>query len=84
VASLPQSGEGEEGRRRLTPREQAEAAMQRSLATGEPIDPGKLSPVAYGYFLHPPRDGPCPPPEIGYGGRVRWLPRGHRSDSKNR
>ena len=25
---------------------------------------------AFGYVLHWPRDGNCPPPEIGYGGRA--------------
>jgi hypothetical protein len=69
-------------RRRLTPREQAEAAMQRSLETGEPIDPAKLSSVAYGYVLHTPRDARCPPPEIGYA-RSRWPKAVRDADSKN-
>ena len=68
---------------RLTPREQAEAAMRRSLATGEPIDPAKLSSVAYGYVLHWPRDGNCPPPEIGYA-RRRWPKAVRDAYSKNR
>jgi hypothetical protein len=36
---------------------------------GKPVNLKRLSAVAYGYVLHPPRDGNCPPPEIGYGGR---------------
>jgi hypothetical protein len=67
----PQSGEGEvkERSRRRTPREVAKAAIERSLRTGKPIDPTKIGAVAYGYVLHWPRDGNCPPPEVGYGGR---------------
>ena len=42
---------------------------------GRPIDLTKLSAVAFGYVLHPPRDGNCPPPEIGYGGRRPRLPK---------
>jgi hypothetical protein len=57
--------------------------MRRSLETGEPIDPAKLPPVAYGYVLHTPRDGPCPPPEIGYA-RSRWPTSVRDADSKNR
>jgi hypothetical protein len=61
--------------RRLPPREQAEDAVRRSEATGKPIDVRRFSAVAYGWFVHPPRDGNCPPPEIGYGGRLRPLPK---------
>ncbi len=61
--------------RRLAAREQAEDAVRRSEASGKPIDLRKFTPAAYGYFVHPPRDGNCPPPEIGYGGRWRPLPK---------
>jgi hypothetical protein len=64
---------GEGARRRRTPKEIAEALVRRSDATGKPIDFRKVAPVVLGYILHPPRDGNCPPPEIGYGGR-RWRP----------
>ena len=86
-ASLPQSGEGDGRRLRRPPdpREEAAAAMRRSEATGEPIDPRTLSPAAYGCVLHWPRDGNCPPPEIGYGGRAfPPLPKDYRHDCKNR
>jgi len=67
----PHSGEGAglSVRRRRTAREVAAAAIERSNRTGKPIDPRRMSAVAYGYVLHWPRDGTCPPPEIGYGGR---------------
>jgi hypothetical protein len=80
----PTRGEGEEKRtgRPATPREQAEAAVRRSLATGKPIDLTKLSRVAYGYLVHPPRGGGSPPPEIGYA-RPRRLPRDYRPDLEN-
>ena len=64
--------------RRRTPREVAEAAIARSEATGKPIDPRKIGSVAYGYVLHWPRDGNCPPPEIGYGGRWRRPPKDYK------
>ena len=64
--------------RRLPPREQAEDAMRRSEASGKPIDVKKMHPEAYGWLVHPPRDGNCPPPEIGYGGRLRPLPRDYK------
>jgi hypothetical protein len=80
----PSRGEGEERPSRpSTPREQAEDAVRRSLATGKPIDPRKLSAVAYGYVLHPPRNDSCPPPEIGYA-RARPLPRDYRDEWKKR
>jgi hypothetical protein len=60
-------------RRRRTAREIAEALMAWSERTGKPIDIGKVSSVVWGYIVHTPRDGNCPPPEIGYGGR-RWRP----------
>jgi hypothetical protein len=82
----PQSGEGAIGadganpqrRRRRTPREIAAAAIARSERTGKPIDPTKIGAVAFGYTLHWPRDGNCPPPEIGYGGRRRRPPKDYK------
>ena len=61
--------------RRLPPREQAEDAIRRSEASGKPIDLKKFEPEAYGWFVHPPRDGNCPPPKIGYAGRRRRPPK---------
>ena len=58
------------------PARSAKRALRRMFA-GKPVDLRKMSAVAAGYFLHPPRDGNCPPPEIGYGGRVfAPLPKG--------
>ena len=78
----PQGGEGEERalpRKRRSPREVAAAAMEWSHRTGKPIDPRKIGAVAFGYVLHWPRDGNCPPPEIGYGGRMfPPLPKDYR------
>jgi hypothetical protein len=83
--ALPRlAGEGANGgdramrQRRRTPREVARDAIDKSERTGKPIDPRKIGAVAYGYFLHWPRDGNCPPPEIGYGGRSRPLPKDYR------
>ena len=80
--ALPRpAGEGEvrEGRRRRrTPREMAAAALAWSARTGKAIDPRKIGAVAYGYCLHWPRDGNCPPPEIGYGGRWRRPPKDYK------
>ena len=64
--------------RRLPAREQAEDATRRSEASGKAIDLRKFTPAALGNFLHPPRDGNCPPPEIGYGGGWRPLPKDYR------
>jgi hypothetical protein len=64
--------------RRLPPREQAEDAMRRSEASGKPIDLKKFKPEAFGWWAHPPRDGNCPPPKIGYGGRLRPLPKDYK------
>ena len=61
--------------RRLPPREQAEDAERRSLASGKPIDVKKFKAEAYAWFVHPPRDGNCPPPKIGYAGRRRPPPK---------
>ena len=77
----PHSGEGEvvaSPRRRRTPREIAAEAIARSERTGKPIDPRKIGAVPYGYTLHWPRDGNCPPPEIGYGGRRRKPPKDYK------
>jgi hypothetical protein len=70
AAQPPARGEGEGKRRRRTAREIAAAAIAKSLRTGKPVDPRKVSPVVFGYVLHWPRDEHCPPPEIGYGGRA--------------
>ena len=60
-------------------RDEALAWMRWSAATKRPVDPRKMSAVALGYILHWPRDGNCPPPEIGYGGRMfPPLPKGCR------
>ena len=64
--------------RRLPPKEQVEDAMRRSEATGKAIAVKQFTPVAYGLFVHPPRDGNCPPPKIGYGGRLRPLPKDYK------
>ena len=64
--------------RRLPPKEQLEDAMRRSEAFGKPIDVKKLHPVAYGLLVHTPRDGNCPPPEIGYGGRRPRPPKDYK------
>jgi hypothetical protein len=77
----PARGEGKLAgpvRRRRTPREVAEAAIARSERTGKPIDPRKIGAVAFGYVLHWPRDGNCPPPEVGYGGRWRRPPKDYK------
>ena len=59
------------------PARAAKRALRRMFA-GLPVDLKKMSAVAVGYFLHPPRDDNCPPPEIGYGGRVfAPLPKGY-------
>ena len=78
-ASLPTRGEGEEiiPNRRLPPKEQAEDARRRSDASGKPIACEKFTPEAFGWLVHPPRDGNCPPPKIGYGGGRR-LPKGYK------
>ena len=68
--------EDEEKLRRMTARfpdtpaaRSAKRALRRMFA-GLPVRLERMSAVAVGYFLHPPRDGNCPPPEIGYGGRT--------------
>jgi hypothetical protein len=88
----PHSGEGAPGddrremivpNRRLPAREQAEDAIRRSEASGKAIDVRRLTPEAYGWFLHPPRDENCPPPKIGYAGRRRRPPRDYRPPPKD-
>jgi hypothetical protein len=64
--------------RRLPAREQAEDAMRRSEASGNPIDLRKFSAEAYGWWAHPPRDGKCPPPKIGYARRRPRPPKDYR------
>jgi hypothetical protein len=75
----PHSGEGAERRaqrrRRRTPIEIADALVRRSERTGKPIDIAKVSPVVWGCIVHRPRDGNCPPPHIGYGGRRTKPPK---------
>ena len=56
----------------------AAEAIAKSERTGKPIDPKKIGAVAFGYTLHWPRDGNCPPPEIGYGGRWRKPPKDYK------
>ena len=73
----PSRGEGEMivPNRRLPAKEQVEDAIRRSEASGKPIDVKKFPAEAYGWFVHPPRDGNCPPPKIGYAGRRRRPPK---------
>jgi hypothetical protein len=81
----PQSGEGEEelpphplaARFPDTPPARAAARALARMQAGLPVDVTKLSSVAYGYFIHPPRDGSCPPPEIGYA-RARPPPKDYK------
>ena len=63
-----------EPNRRLPAKEQAEDAIRRSEATGKAIAVKRFTAEAYGWFVHPPRDGNCPPPKIGYAGRRRRPP----------
>ena len=69
--------------RRLPAKEQLEDASRRSDASGKPIDVTKLWPEAYGLLVHPPRDGNCPPPKIGYAGRRRRLPKDYKPPPKD-
>ncbi len=66
-----------------TPPARAAARALARMQAGKPVDVTRLSAVAYGYFVHPPRDGNCPPPEIGYS-RGRALPRDYEGRLKNR
>ena len=71
------SEEDEEKLRRITARfpdtpatRSAKRALRRGFE-GRPVNLNRMSAVARAYALfHPPRDGNCPPPEIGYGGRA--------------
>ena len=65
-----------------TPPARAAARALARMAAGQKVDVTRLSAVAYGYFVHPPRDGTCPPPEIGYS-RGRALPRDYEGRFKN-
>jgi len=65
-------------RRRRTPLEIADALVEWSERTGKPINIGKVSPVVWGCIVHWPRDGNCPPPHIGYGGRRQKLPKDYK------
>jgi hypothetical protein len=55
----------------------AKRALRRMFA-GLPVNMERMSAVARGYVVHPPRDDNCPPPEIGYGGRRRPLPKDYK------
>ena len=59
------------------PARAAKRALRRMFA-GLPVNLQRMSAVARGYFVHPPRDDNCPPPEIGYGGRWRRPPRDYK------
>jgi hypothetical protein len=77
---LPAGANGGDGaspqrRRRRTPIEIADELVRRSERTGKPINIAKVAPVVWGCIVHRPRDGNCPPPEIGYGGRRRKPPK---------
>jgi hypothetical protein len=61
-----------------TPAARSAARALARMQAGLPVDVRKLSAVAYGYFVHPPRDDLCPPPEIGYGGRKPRLPKDYQ------
>ena len=64
TAWFPDSPAGRRGKR-----------IWRRMFEGKPVDLTKVSAVVLGLVLHPPRDGNCPPPEIGYGGRWPRLPK---------
>ena len=61
-----------------TPPARAAKRALRRMFVGLPVNLQRMSAVARGYFVHPPRDGNCPPPEIGYGGRWRRPPRDYK------
>ena len=69
--------------RRLPPKEQVDDAMRRWEAYGKPIDVKKFTDLAYGQFVHAPRDGNCPPLKIGYGGRRRRPPKDYKQPPKD-
>ena len=64
TAWFPDSPAGRRGKR-----------IWRRMFEGKPVDLTKVSAVVLGLVLHAPRDGHCPPPEIGYGGRWPRLPK---------
>ncbi len=64
------------------PARSARRALRRMFA-GLPVNFERLGAVARGYVVHPPRDGNCPPPEIGYGGRWRPLPKDYEPPPKD-
>ena len=64
TAWFPDSPAGRRGKR-----------IWRRMFEGKPVDLTKVSAVVLGLVLHAPRDGNCPPPEIGYGGRWPRLPK---------
>jgi hypothetical protein len=58
-----------------TPAARSAARALARMQAGLPVDVTRLSSVAYGYFVHPPRDDLCPPPEIGYARSRLRLPK---------
>ncbi len=64
------------------PARSARRALRRMFA-GLPVNFERLGAVARGYVVHPPRDDNCPPPEIGYGGRWRPLPKDYEPPPKD-
>jgi len=80
-SALQLSEADEEELRRITARFRDTPAARvakrawRRVFAGLPVDLNRMSAVARGYMLHPPRDDNCPPPEIGYGGRWPRLPK---------
>jgi hypothetical protein len=61
-----------------TPAARSAARGLARMQAGLPVDVTRLSSVAYGYFVHPPRDDNCPPPEIGYARARRWWPKDYK------
>jgi hypothetical protein len=53
-----------------TPAARKAKLVWRRVIAGKKVDLKKLPAVVVGYMLHPPKDGNCPLPEIGYGGRA--------------
>jgi len=64
------------------PARSAKRALRRMFA-GLRVNLDRMSAVARGYVVHPPRDDNCPPPEIGYGGRRRPLPKDYKPPLKD-
>jgi hypothetical protein len=73
TVGLPAAGEEEFARITAafpdTPAARRAKQVWRRVIAGKKVDLAALPPVVAGYMLHPPRDGNCPLPEIGYGGR---------------